>query len=105
MTDSKKSTKKARSKLNGSVDLLADALRQVIRESMDGVESNVLELMEQQEAEFKKAQKTTDKRVETMEKNMNVQFAEQGKAIAKLTKVVAEQGKGIDDIKRMLSKR
>ena len=66
-------------KHNGSVDLLAQAMRQVFDESMQGVRSKVKQGMENMESRI-----TThfDKQIETTNQNMQTQFAEQEKDIA-----------------------
>lgn len=95
----------------GRGEVLVNALRDVVHESIGDIETNVLIVMEKQDA--------LEKQVVTLENNMNAQFAEvhkaiaeQGKTIADLTRLVAslantvaEQGKDIKSIKKILGKK
>ena len=65
--------------LNGSVDLLADAMKKVFEESMVTVQEAVKEDMDGMERRL-------SDRIDTTNKNMQSQFANQEKKIGKLLK-------------------
>ncbi len=70
-------------KLNGSVDLLAKAMRQVFQEAtQQAVEPVMDEMMKMED----RLDKKIDNAVETTNSNMQAQFAEQDKKIGKLIK-------------------
>ena len=68
-------------KLNGSVDLLADAMHKVFQESMEVVESSInskLGAMEERMTSH------FDGQIDTTNQNMSIQFAEVHKEVGKL---------------------
>ena len=81
-----KSSKK--SKLNGSADLFADALRSVIAEAVekdrDDTINPIMELINETRTELKRDN-------QTLTENMNEQFRAQDKAFKQLSKEVRQQ--------------
>ena len=79
-------------KLNGSVDLLAQAMRQVFQESVEAVHTDMKEDLKDMgegiRSEMKDMNKTTNENMQKMNKttneNMQSQFAEQEKKIGQM---------------------
>jgi len=73
----------SRSNLNGSVDLLADAMRRVFKEA---VEEAVQPLADQMETGFRDQRTEFNDRIQTTDENMAAQFVAQEKKISRLIK-------------------
>ena len=85
----------ANKKLNGSADLLAQALRQVFQETVGAAQGVTNDRLEKLDSDMKKMNKTTNKNMQelrtelqemnkTTNENMQSQFAEQEKKIGKM---------------------
>ena len=81
--------KKGKEKLNGSVDLLANAFRSVIVEAMESTEQSMSKRFDGIDKRFDgidKAIDTTNESIKTTNENMQAQFAKQEEKIADLVK-------------------
>ncbi len=66
-------------KMNGSADLLAKAIRKVFEETSENVRDSVKEDMQEME-------KNLSDKIDTTNQNMQAQFAQQEKKIAKMVR-------------------
>ncbi len=81
-----------KNELNGSVDLLAKAMRDVFTESMQGVREGVQEDMKVLEEGLKEEIRTVN---DTTNQNMQAQFATQQKEIGKIKSSVDKLAKRV----------
>ena len=71
----------ARKKLNGSVDDFASAMRNMLTEAVEGAVEGAIDPLRK---DMKDMEARLNKRIDTQDKNMQVQFAEQEKKIARI---------------------
>ena len=73
-------------KMNGSVDLLAQAMRKVFSESVEGAVAPLTTEVKALRTEVHDMEGRLNKRIDTTNANMQAQFAEQEKKIGQLIK-------------------